>query len=372
MSELNKSRKKNYRMILSFIFLLFAPSDGYAAGIVGFQDDVLFNNWTNLTIPTYEGSGQAIHPDIFYDASGWNGYKYWMTMTPYPNGNSDFENPSIVTSNDGYTWEVPSGLTNPIVYPTSGYNSDPNFAFKNGTLYLYYREVSNGFDRLKMKSSNNGINWSPKQTSLELPNYQLVAPAIVYNSADDLFYMWYVDAGLQGIKASSTQLILRNSNDGIHWSNPQNVPISIPGKIIWHINTEFIPELNEYWMVISAGRGIAGYKTELFFAYSTDKLNWNVLPGKILGSGRNWDNDKIYQSAIKYIDNSVKIWYSAESISGTWHTGYSETSLTDLKKDYLWEYYNYNNRGIFYRNYLNIKNSLEEFFVVIIYDYLSH
>ena len=368
MFELNKSRKKNYRIVW-LIFIFFAHIDGYTSMIVGsvggtnrnfeFQDDlenVLFNNWTYLTIPTYEGSGQAIHPDVYYNASGWKGYKYWMTMTPYPNANSDFENPSIVTSNDGYNWEVPPGLTNPIVFPTSGYNSDPNLAFKNGTLYLYYREVSSGFDRLQLKSSTNGITWSPEQTALELPNHQLIAPAIVYNSADNLFYLWYVDTGTQGSQATSTQVILRNSNDGIHWSSPQIVPISIPGKIIWHINIQYIPELNEYWMVISAGTVAAGYKTELYFANSIDKLNWNVLPGKILGPGRNWDNYQIYQSAINYINNSVKIWYSAAS-SGTpqtWHIGYSETSLTDLKKDYHWEYYN--KIGDFYRNFLQVKN----------------
>ena len=99
MSELKKIRIKNYRIVLLFIFFLFSPLDGYAAGIVGFQDDfenVLFNNWTYLTIPTYDGSGQAVHPDVYYNASGWKGYKYWMTMTPYPNSNSGFENPSIV------------------------------------------------------------------------------------------------------------------------------------------------------------------------------------------------------------------------------------------------------------------------------------
>ena len=323
------------------------------------QDDfenVLFNNRTYLTIPTYDGSGQAVHPDVYYNASGWKGYKYWMAMTPYPNTNSDFENPSIVTSNDGYNWVVPQGLTNPIVLPISGYDSDPNLAFKNGTLYLYYREVSTPYDILKMKSSNNGITWSPEQTLLELPNYQLIAPAVVYNSADGLFYLWYVDTGTQGSQATSTQVILRNSNDGIHWSSPQIVPISIPGKIIWHINTQYIPELNEYWMVISAGTGVVTSNNELFFAYSIDKLNWNVLPGKILGPGKNWDNEEIYQSAINYINNSVKIWYSAASIGTleTWHMGYSETSLTDLKKDYHWEYYN--KIGDFYRNSLQVKN----------------
>jgi hypothetical protein len=53
-----------------------------------------------LNIPTYDGSGQAVHPDIYYNANGWNGYYYWMAMTPYPNGDAAYENPSIIVSND--------------------------------------------------------------------------------------------------------------------------------------------------------------------------------------------------------------------------------------------------------------------------------
>ena len=85
-------------------------------------------------------------------------------------------------------------------------------------------------------------------------------------------------------------------------------------------------------MVISAGTKQATTSNELFFAYSTDKLNWTVLPEKIIGPGRDWDNSTIYQSAIQYIDNTVKIWYSAtnEYPSGNWGIGYAETSLADL------------------------------------------
>jgi hypothetical protein len=41
-----------------------------------------------LTIPTYDASGQAIHPDVIDFGSGntWNGYRYWMAMTPYTGG----------------------------------------------------------------------------------------------------------------------------------------------------------------------------------------------------------------------------------------------------------------------------------------------
>ena len=46
-----------------------------------------------LVTPTYDGSGQVVHPDVVHVPGGWNGYEYWMGMTPYPNGNNDLREP---------------------------------------------------------------------------------------------------------------------------------------------------------------------------------------------------------------------------------------------------------------------------------------
>jgi hypothetical protein len=45
-----------------------------------------------VSTPTYEGSGEAVHPSVIdfkteYNLSEWNGFRYWMACTPYPNGN---------------------------------------------------------------------------------------------------------------------------------------------------------------------------------------------------------------------------------------------------------------------------------------------
>lgn len=344
--------------LIILIFMLLAINIRTIGAVNLFQDDfenILFNNQTKLTIPTYEGSGQSVHPDIYYNPSGWNGYKYWMVMTPYPNGNDLYENPSIVVSNDGYNWIVPIGLINPIdPTPSQSYNSDPALVFKNGNLYLYYREVSGGYDRLKVRTSTDGIHWSDEHDSLELPNYDLVSPSIIYDSTDNKFYMWHVRTGSDGSRASHTWIVLRNSTDGINWGDEQSTSIStdfVTDRIPWHTNVEYIPEIDEYWTVLSAGIDEANKETELYFGYSTDKLDWNFLPGKIIGLGREWDNSNIYQSEIKYIDGTVKIWYSARNDNNKWNMGYAQTSLIDLKKNYHWIYKDLTaNKGYFYRS----------------------
>src|SRR5262245_48855354 len=70
-----------------------------------------------LVVPTYDGSGQSVHPDVVAFPEAWNGSKIWMTMTPYPNAEVKFENPSVLVTDDGVSLENPTGVTNPIVAP---------------------------------------------------------------------------------------------------------------------------------------------------------------------------------------------------------------------------------------------------------------
>src|SRR5436190_6416072 len=100
-----------------------------------------------LAIPTYERSGEGIHPDVVHFPSPWHGWEYWMAFTPYPNGNEAAENPSILASHDGLNWLVPDGLTNPLVPPIlvgKAFNSDPDLLYSplSNRLVLLYREVS--------------------------------------------------------------------------------------------------------------------------------------------------------------------------------------------------------------------------------------
>ena len=69
----------------------------------------------SLYLETYRsGKNQPTHPDIIKFNDKWNGYKYWMSYTPYPYADGEEENPSIAVSNDLYNWTIPKGLANPI------------------------------------------------------------------------------------------------------------------------------------------------------------------------------------------------------------------------------------------------------------------
>ena len=108
------------------------------------QDTWSANTHTPLTTPTYDASGEATHPGVYDAGTGqtWNGYRYWMVMTPYPNSDATKENPSILASADGTTWVVPAGLTNPIASPNPVQCSDPDIVVVSGTMSVSYTHLT--------------------------------------------------------------------------------------------------------------------------------------------------------------------------------------------------------------------------------------
>src|SRR5256714_5140788 len=98
-----------------------------------------------LALETFDGSGQAVHPDAAITPSVWGGSDAELFATPYPNGDASKENPSLYTKRSALDWFVPPGVMNPIARPEAGYLSDPGHAFKPETneLWLYYRALSN-------------------------------------------------------------------------------------------------------------------------------------------------------------------------------------------------------------------------------------
>lgn len=90
-----------------------------------------------------ENHGDIVHPCVRYIADGFEGYNWWMVYTPYYAADSSLENPILCYSNDKdpntppTEWKV-YGLVNE--KPEEGYNSDPTLLYKDGQLYVSWRE----------------------------------------------------------------------------------------------------------------------------------------------------------------------------------------------------------------------------------------
>jgi hypothetical protein len=288
----------------------------------------LANAPTPLVIPTFDGFGQAMHPDIAYFPDKWNGYNYWMAMTPFTYSNNQSEDPSIVVSDNGLTWEVPPGLTNPlIVAPPAGHNADPAIVYNDDAneLWVYFMRYWKTPNQVKLAlmKSGDGVNWTE-------PEYLLTwnlsssdnerSYSIIKQGSDWHYWGQSNDA--------PHKIYYRYSTDGENWSETTSVTFSLPPSLApWHLSVIYVPTKSEYWMLFTAPGGAIG--SALFFAKSTDMLHWTLYTNEVLvPSGAGWDNGQIYKSTMLYDSDrqTFRIWYSASDTFLKWGTGYIETN----------------------------------------------
>ncbi|MDQ6635913.1 MAG: Ig-like domain-containing protein [Gemmatimonadota bacterium] len=268
-----------------------------------------------LKFKTYDRSRQVVHPDLVYFPGGWNGRPYWAAITPYPGGNSAFENPSVFSSRNGVSWHPPRGLKNPVVRPSGGYLSDPDLLFHAETneLWLYYRQTSGGRDDILLTRSADGVTWSPSVPVFGSAGYSHISPAFVRTPTGG-WRSWYVNAGTVGCTAAATAVMTRESADGLAWSEGRAVELAQPGSVVWHIDIQYVASKDEYWAVYAAyPQGSSCGRSELFFARSIDGLSWRAYPSPMLQRQEIPQfADVVYRSTFIYDDASdlLTVWYS--------------------------------------------------------------
>lgn len=84
------------------------------------------------------------HAGIEYVKEGFNGYQYFLTCSPYPNYNDDFENPMFYFANARQDNKPPveflAYVGNPLQEdPGEGYNADPDVVYADSNLYVINR-----------------------------------------------------------------------------------------------------------------------------------------------------------------------------------------------------------------------------------------
>lgn len=272
---------------------VIVPNDGE----VGIEDLSLIGQPTPIEFETYDKSHQVVHPSAVAFAQPWHGQRFWLALTPYPNSDSRVENPSLYGSTTGDSWSVPGGLVNPVAKTERGYLSDPELAYDPASdeLRLYYREVvqvRHGNERPKHKGdivyltrSSDGVHWSAATAITNEVGHFVVSPTVARRANGD-WKMWAVDAGNAGCTSKSTRLVLRRSVDGISWSVPTSVSFAQPGYLPWHLDVQYVPELDTYWALVAAyPAGTACTASSLFLATSRDGEHWTTYASPALARG---------------------------------------------------------------------------------------
>jgi hypothetical protein len=254
-----------------------------------------------IPLATYDGSGQAVHPDVATPPFTGLDARARLVITPYPWGNASFENPSLFVGDERNGWGEPAGLTNPVVRPESGYLSDPDIIWLDDVreFWLYYRHVGSE-NAIMLTRSGDGSRWGASRPVVTAPNHRAVSPTVVRRSATE-WLMWTVNAGPAGCGASSTTVELRRSTDGLSWAAPVAVSLSQAGVFPWHLDVQWIGALREYWAMFN-GKVAGSCTTDaLFLATSADGVTWRTYPSPVLQRGAIPElADVVYRASFAY------------------------------------------------------------------------
>ena len=278
---------------------------------------------TKLTIPTPDGTGQAVHPKVLDTGTpGWNGWRYWMAMTPYAFADDALEDPCLIVSQDGTTWQpAPDAPTPMDDQPGSPghYNSDTHLVLRDGTMYAIWRTSKNGSapDRISWRTSTDGKTWTPAHVIYEGGALgtvwgQMVSPALIPEGDGWRMYLVAVNAHPNRLVYVTTTAATPTPGD---WSAPVRCTIDggdqhIPGRDVWHIDVVqdgggYLALIND---CIPRTGGIDG---DLILARSTDGTTWTSGRGPLLPRYAP-HHDALYRaSLIPREDGSIDIWYSA-------------------------------------------------------------
>ena len=266
---------------------------------------------TLLTIPTYDGSGQATHTSVVYIDGKWNGHKFWMAMTPYPNGDATKENPSIIASDDGINWVVPTGLINPVIpKPGTSNNSDPHLEYDYVTNKLVMIYQFNGNGHSFITSSTDGVIWSTPVDVGALGT----SPSLIKLGPSG---MWSVIA-----PGNNSRLTRMDSTDGITF-----------GPAVTRLDYANIGQMGHSWVGLD-GTGWHGLfcvasmnryyaECDLHYGHSSNGYSWNIYPVPILARNINGTRGKsVYRSSMVMIGDIFRIYYSQWNDDNTWSIGY--------------------------------------------------
>ncbi len=263
-----------------------------------------------LTVPTYDGSGQLVHPDVLIEPTA-AGTRALLAVTPYPFTDDHYENPSLLTSTDGMTFTPMPGAPNPLVPPPAyDHNDDPDLRRDpvSGDYELLYLETLRP-DRQTVVAlrSQDLVHWTRRDAIVY--DFAKGAPFIVSPAAivDDAGHtrMFFVDLGASLITALE-------SDDGATWDQAAatRVAIDLGGVTPWHLDV--IRGGAGYGMLLS-GYDVAFSHQNLYLATSPDLVAWTFDPTPLLDhTDPALDVATLYRSTGAVSGDTLVVWYSMQ------------------------------------------------------------
>lgn len=291
------------------------------ADVVDLPGPIRVDDWVGrigdrLAIPTPDpasDAGQAVHPSVLYFPEKWNGYRYWMGVTPYSGGHDKYEDPCILASDDGDKWVAPKGITNPLDNAPGRrrYNSDPYLVFHDGKLHLFWRyldkKATGREENLFLRTSADGVEWTPKVKvyGSDKKIRRLVAPSFQF--VDGVWHMWAVDI----VQARKPLVHLTTASLTADWSIPAacSVPVK-PRKTPWHVHIKRIGDQYVGLMNDTLTGGKGARRGDLYLITSNDGNTWK-RSSKAIIPRKGPHHNNLYASTFIPTTQGIDVWYSA-------------------------------------------------------------
>lgn len=255
-----------------------------------------------------------------------------MAMTPYPDSNDNFENPSILVSENGYDFYEENDGINPLVQtPEIDHNDDPDIFFERKTneFYLLYLETLRPeAQNLNILKSKDGLNWN-KSTQI---HYDLLAgddfivsPSMIRKA--DINYLFFVNTYKEGYPIQYYK-----TTQGTDWNkdSAESISVNFPDTFTpWHI--DIFSSDDQYYMLINGFYNSIERNHHLYIAKSSDLLNWEVRLEPIIISSPNFYNSKmIYRSSGVVEKDLLVVWFSFQTNNNKWKIGVKKFNLNKL------------------------------------------
>jgi|GEM_PF-592349 len=285
-----------------------------------------------LRIATYDGSNQAVHPDIVFFDQGFHGHKYYLTFTPYPFSVDRFENPSILASDDGFNFKEERSGLNPLApQPAAGHNDDPDLFFDelSKQFWIYYLETLRPEKQnLVRLTSYDGIEWNKEKIleyDLVLGDNFILSPALV--KYQEKYFLFAANNDGKGIKIGHYE-----SQDGKSWDKNR----FIKANIIWpeHFRPWHVDVFSGggwYYLLVNGNFYPLQDEQDLLVARSRDLENWELRARPLIYHGA-FNSRLIYRSTGLADEENLAVWFSYQNYHGRWGIGFKKFKLETLFK----------------------------------------
>ncbi|KEH97016.1 hypothetical protein [Clostridium massiliodielmoense] len=282
-----------------------------------------------LYTPTYDGSNQAVHPKVLYFKNGWNGYKYWMGITPYPFSNDDYENPQILVSNDGIKFKSPKRDNKPLFVPQDvnkgGHYSDIHMCMVNGTLEVYFRynpaktekkQPDNHKNYIYVTKSKDGLNWTDKKLVLDNDTFKVKCAYLspIINFEDGKYKVWFTNY--------DGELYYTETTDWKNFKELKRCNFVGKGKKlkIWH---QDLIKTDVGYEFVCCAYGEVFLNQNLYYASSQDGINFKPLKKIMEPTDKpgTFDEKTLYRPCLLKKDGQYLLYYSAMDSKLRWRIG---------------------------------------------------